>query len=294
MNLVMFTVDGLRYKDLSVFGTSKLNTYVYNSFAEQGACFLNFRLPSPLPEENLSLMKSYISENVEADITLDDSGSLDTVKNIVKDFKSKNESFYWLHFEHSNMVERSIQGMYINQEKVRAVMELIPDDQLENTVFIVLGLGGFQDTKHSSGIFDDDITLYDDCIHAPLIVFHPDSKPSNITNSTSLDMILRFVKDCCDHTDKSEIYNILFNGGKGREDIYSFYDNCFGLRGPMFQYFCKSNNKGEITHQELFDLNNDIRMKKNLVPIQNQLSSQIVDLIKTYRARVQDKFLTPK
>lgn len=294
MNVVLFTIEGLRYKDVSSFGMSNLNTYIFDSFARQGTCFLNFRLPSPLSLENIQYIKSRFKNNELNGFVYDGSGSVEKSKMFLSN-ASDERFLYWQDLGTASSSNGSVQDMYINQEKIRASMEAIPEEEMDKTIFILMGSGGFEDSDVNSSVFDSgDLNLRDHCLHAPLIIFHPDLSAKNVSNSVSLEMVANYLSDCSSNKFDSEIANLLSDSTEVnhiRSDIYSHYGDVYGLRGPMFQYFCKVNGSGKIVSQELFDLNNDLKMSNNLVDKQSELSTQVIDLLKTYKSRVCENFL---
>ena len=291
MNVVFFTLEGLRYDRVSSFN-KELNymTYVVNSLVKQGICFHNFRLPNPICKENIKTLQKEIVSKVDIDIYYSD----EVVDEAIEHFEeqSPDELFlFWKHFE-MNQPERPELSLILIQEQLRKMIEWLDGKKyLENTALILMGTSGFYaNEKHPMKIFKDVHTsLYDEHLHVPLVVFYPDCRPSDVLNSVSMDMIPDVIVDLLYGKETTGGMTQLCKGkDKIRKDIYSKYKSAYGLRGPMYQYYCQLGKDKKVLHQELYDLNNDVEMRKDLIKKQDELSSQVLDLINVYRGRILD------
>lgn len=278
MHLVLFTFEGLNFETIASLNPEEnLNTYILDSFAKQSSCFFNFRIPSPFIEENLIYTESVFFKKGISDLIQINPGKLS---------EDDGHKYVWQHYpaikKYGNNARSSILHV---QESLRVFMEKMPPHRMEDTIFVLVGLSGFDRGDGREKVFNKGINLYDGLIRMPLMIFHPNFSPRNILNSVSLDMVLDFIGD--EVCGASSMLGLLIDGKekKYRADIYTRAGDCFGLRGPMFQYFCRV-EEGMAISQELYDLNNDYTMKNDLLNGKSVLPGHIIDLVNVYRDRV--------
>ena len=301
MNFVIISFDDLRYDALTCHGNKKINTNIFDSFAKQCICFHNFRLPNPVPRENVNyIVKQLDNISTGRELVFFDDYNQNTINNdfIADNVSDKNDFIIWRHCNTAtDLLFCDYEGhvLYL-QEKVRQLVDYLDENQYldKNTIIILIGMAG-QPKIRKTKIFPGERTLYDDLLHVPLMIYHPSFEARDIQNSVSLEVITNTLKHWIDPLFySSEHFLELCQGSTNicdkRWDIYSRYNNCFGLRGPMFQYYCNVNEQNIVIDQELYDLNNDYLMENDLVPNVHNLSPMIVDLINTYRKRVIKRF----
>jgi hypothetical protein len=299
VNFVIISFDNLRYNALTCYGNKAINTYVFDAFAKQSLCFHNFRLPSPIPRENIQFILKHLEDiKVEREITFFDDCNQFTLNNdfVGENITDKNDFIIWRHCNPPSDLQFYDYNGYIlfMQEKARALIDYLDEDGYINdkTIVILMGMAG-QPVAKKSKVFSSETTLYDDLLHVPLIVFHPHFQARDIKNSVSLDIFANTFKYWIDPSFEGETFLELCEGENTicdkRWDIYSHHKSGAGLRGPMFQYYCKT-EEGRVVEQELYDLNNDYTMEHDLVLHAHNLSTQIIDLINTYRKRVIGRF----
>lgn len=301
MNFVIISFDDLKYDALTCHGNKIINTNIFDSFAKQSICFHNFRLSSPIPRENINyIIKTLDNISVEREMIFFDDYNQTTICNdfISDNVTNKNDYIIWRHCNNASDILFADYQSYVLyiQEKARSLIDYLDENDYINnqTIIILMGMAGHPRIRRTK-IFPGERTLYDDLLHVPLMIFHPEFKARDVHNSITLEVLANSLKYWIDpHFFSDETFFDLLQEGQSicdkRWDTYSKYNNCFGLRGPMFQYYCNVNKDNVVIDQELYDLNNDYLMENDLVIHAHNLSPMIVDLINTYRKRVIKRF----
>lgn len=291
MRVVIFTLEGLRYDHVSILNPKLSNkTYVINSLIKQGICFHNFRLASPIADNNIRFLQKDLASKIELDIYYCDGGLSEMIDHF-SDQSSDCQFVLWKHIRMSGGKNKD-SNLLKSQEQLRMAIEWLDQNKyIEDTAIILLGVSGFSKGEdHVKKVFlDKEISLYDEYIHVPLVIYYPKCTPLDVANSVSSGMISDGVKNLLNDSMVSGGLVGLCNGNTSiREDIYSRHEDTYGLRGPMFQYYCKVDENKQVMHQELYDLNNDLAMKNDMLVDPSKLSGQLIDLINMYRKRILD------
>jgi hypothetical protein len=297
MNYLICSFENINYEVLSW-----KESYVFKSFVQQGMCFHNFRLPSPLAKKNIGILLEILNKayfNRELFVFTEDT-DVNTIKHHFENHVQNKSFIVWKHFVLKNNCICRESFVYA-QEELRELIDFLDEGKLlNNTAIVLVGLSGrMANHQNNYKIFKNrSFNLYDECLHTPLIIYYPFYRPRDIVNSVSLEALgntLGYLIGSVTVKEKNTFLDLCTCESKvsdTRWDIYSEYDNCYGLRGPMFQYYCEMSEHEstvEIINQELYDLNNDYKMENDLLLRQDILSTQIIDLMNVYKQRIFSK-----
>lgn len=309
MNVLLLTMECLRYDRLCRKEGKNINTYVFDTFYSQSNVFHNFRLRSPLASENLDYLKKEM-DSLDMDVWFSEDMDLMGDYEYFSGIKKKNPYVAWKHFplnmkalNNDNEEVFEYDCFVTNlQEYVKNFMDFFDSQNLlKDTVIIFSGLGSYPlGEKHYGEVFGKSkVNLYDDNLHVPFFIFHPEAKAKDVNNSIILDNLSPTIKEffsgesTIENRDDGAKINwslakaVLEEKVVDRFDVYSKYKNTLGLRGPMFQYYCEYDlKKGKVGQQELYDLNNDYKMRDNLMPKTETIGGQVIHLVNEYRNRV--------
>lgn len=289
-NLILITVEQLRSDFIYSFKAKEWGLFVFEQFLKQGHCFLNFRLPSPDSNLNKNFLLKGLDESIEQDIYFRDDDEED-IEAFFHEIDCTKQFCVWRHFPVSALASNPQENILLAQERTKEFCDILASKKAfnENTFIILMGMSGhYNDESRKHKVFDNlECSLYDENIHVPLVIFHPNASPKNISPSVNLFDVEEAIIRILDEGDiESKVINLMERDDcLERSNIITHYQNTYGFRGPMFQYFC-SIKDDQVIEQELYDLNNDYKMKNDLLLNPDQLSGQIIDLVKNYQKRV--------
>lgn len=294
MNVLFLTLEGLRYDKVKAFGGDKLRSFVIDSLAAQGTCFHNFRLTSSINKKNIKFLKKEIPNLFDEEIHYCDSLYIDEIKEHLSEVDNKEQFLMWKHIplDLGKYITRP-RSLRVSHYVLKQTIEWLDESgYLENTTIVLMGTSGFHDKdEHPFAVFKNkDESLYDENIHVPLIVFHPEWEAKDVANAVNMDDVPGLVTGLIyDRESENSILKLCKGDEAPRADLMSQSRNTYGLRGPMFQYFCRLGKDKKVVAQELYDLNNDYKMQRNLLVKMDDvdtLGTQVYDLINVYRERV--------
>lgn len=278
MRTILVTISSLKY-DFVIDSVGKFP--VLDAFIHQSNCFHNFRVPTPYKTKNLDFIKNSIKNKYLY-------YKFSSVKDL-ENMLNKDHNNIWVHFPKGGedkfaMIDCILRSMfdYLDEK-----------NKLDDVCIVLMGTVGNCSGMENYGnkcFPSKQYALYDYNVHVPLMIYHTKYGVRDIFNSICLSRVCNFLNKVIN--DENSLLDEFFvnNSCLNRDDIYTVGQNSYGIRGPMFQYFCRI-KEGVIEHQELYDLNNDYKMKNDLFLRTNSIGKKILHLAECYKERIVKKYI---